>query len=207
MASDLPTPMWSVLVVVRKYNMKSPNSFIAKPVKGRRYNNTKKIGSVDLIISTSQEDHRFSNREAEVVSTPLGYTGPIEIGDILLVHHNVFKYYNDIKGNQRSGKSHFKDNLFFIDIDQFFMYKNKDGWNAYDRYCFVKPVPVEESYIYKPISEEPLVGEMVYPNAYLSSKGISSGDRVSYKPESEYEFDVDGEKMYRMYDHQITIAI
>jgi hypothetical protein len=48
---------------------------------------------------------------------------------------------------------------------------------------------------------------MVYPNEYLSSKGIESGDRVSYKPESEYEFDVDGEKMYRMYDHQITMVI
>jgi hypothetical protein len=40
------------------------------------------------------------------------------------------------------------------------MYKNKNGWNAYDRYCFVEPAEVEDSYIYKPISKEPLLGIM-----------------------------------------------
>jgi len=48
---------------------------------------------------------------------------------------------------------------------------------------------------------------MVYPNDYLKSKGISSGDRVCFKPESEYEFNVEGEKLYRMYDHQITVKL
>ncbi len=99
--------------------MKSPFSFIAKPVKGRRYNNTKEIAGLDIITSTSQEDFKFSNREAEVVETPLGYKGPIKVGDILLVHHNVFKYYYDMKGKQRSGKSFFKDDLFFIDEEQY----------------------------------------------------------------------------------------
>ena len=47
--------------------MKSPFAFIVKPVKGKRYNNTKEIGGIEFIISTSQEDHKFSNREAEVI--------------------------------------------------------------------------------------------------------------------------------------------
>ena len=51
------------------------------------------------------------------------------------------------------------------------------------------------------------MGEMKYPNNYLMSKGISQGDRVSFKPDSEYEFNVDGEKLYRMYDHQITMVL
>jgi hypothetical protein len=38
------------------------------------------------------------------------------------------------------------------------------------------------------------------------SKGITRGTRVSYKPDSEYEFDIDGKTMYRIYDHQITLA-
>jgi hypothetical protein len=128
-------------------------------------------------------------------------------GDTLLVHHNVFKFYNDMKGRQQSGKSFFKDDLFFIDNEQFFMYKQDGEWHSYDRYCFVKPVSTSESYIFKPFSEEPLVGVMKYPNEYLMSKGISSGDTVCFKPDSEYEFEIDGEKLYRMYDHQITIKI
>jgi len=187
--------------------MKSPFYFITRAYNGRRYDNVKSIGGIDFITSTSEEDHKASNRYAEVIETPLGYEGPIRNGDTLLVHHNVFKFYNDMKGRQQSGKSFFKDDLFFIDEEQFFMYKQDGEWYSYDRYCFVKPVPTSESYIFKPFSEEPLVGIMKYPNDYLKSKGISSGDMVCFKPESEYEFDVDGEKLYRMYDHQITIKM
>ena len=58
--------------------MKSPTNFIVRPLNGRRYNNIKKIGDVDLITSTSQEDHKVSNRYAEVVSTPINYSGDIQ---------------------------------------------------------------------------------------------------------------------------------
>ena len=100
--------------------MQSPHSFIVRPVKGRRYDNIKDIGGIDFITSVSKEDHKASNRHAEVVSTPLNYSGDIKKGDILLVHHNVFKFYFDMKGREKSGKSFFKDDLFFIDNDQFF---------------------------------------------------------------------------------------
>lgn len=187
--------------------MQSPFYFIAKPIGGKRYNNTKSIGGIELIVSTSEEDHKFSNRQAEVIEVPRGYDGPIAVGDILLVHHNVFKFYNDIKGNRKSGKSFFREDLFFIEPDQFFLYKQNDVWHAYDKYCFVRPLPVQQSYIFKPFKEEPLMGEMVYPNEYLKSKGIQAGDWVCFQPESEYEFEVDGEKLYRMFDHQITIKL
>ena len=185
--------------------MKSPFYFIAKPMKGKRYDNTKEIGGLELILSTSEEDHMFSNRYAEVVEVPLGYTGPIVKGDTLLVHHNVFKFYNDIKGNRRSGKSFFKDELFFIEADQFFMYKHEGEWVSYDRYCFVKPLAARDSYIKKPLTEEPLMGIMMYPNEYLLSQGVTRGTTVGFRPNSEYEFNVDGEKMYRIFDHQITL--
>jgi hypothetical protein len=187
--------------------MRSPFYFIVKPLNGKRYDNTKDIGGVEFIVSTSEEDHKFSNRYAQVVELPLKYKGPINIGDTLLVHHNAFKFYNDIKGRQKSGKSFFKDDLFFIETDQFFMYKQDGVWNSYDRYCFVKPIPAIDSYIKKPFSDEPLIGIMKYPNDYLLSKGIKQGDFVSFAPDSEYEFTVDDEKLYRMFDHQITMKL
>jgi hypothetical protein len=187
--------------------MQSPFYFIVKPREGKRYNNTKEIGGIDLIINTSEEDFRFSNREADVVELPIGYEGPIKVGHKLLVHHNVFKFYNDMKGRRKSGKSFFKEDLFFIDDEQFFMFHNGTDWQAHDRYCFVKPIKPEESFIYKPIEEEPLMGIMVYPNEYLMSKGVKPGDKICFKPDSEYEFIVDEEKLYRIYDHQITIKL
>ena len=95
--------------------MQSLFDFIVKPVNNKRYNNTTDIDGLEFITSTSQEDQKFSNREAIVINVPLGYTGKIKKGDTLLVHHNVFKYYYDMKGRQKSGKSFLKDNLFFVD--------------------------------------------------------------------------------------------
>ena len=187
--------------------MRSPYNFIVTPLNDKRYNNTKKISNIDFITSTSQENHMASNREAVVVSVPITYKGPIKKGDILLVHHNVFKFYYDMKGRQRSCKSYYKDNLFFVDSEQFFMYKKNNQWFSYDRYCFVEPIKTKQSIIYKNTKEEPLVARMVYANKYLKQKGVKKNTMVSFKPESEYPFEVEGKKLYRMYDHQITMVV
>lgn len=187
--------------------MKSIHQFIVKPSNSKRYNNTKNIGGIDFVVSTSEEDFRFANRESVVVSTPILYDGPISEGDILLVHHNVFKFYNDMSGHRRSGKSFFRDDTFLLDREQFFAYNKGDGWVGHDNFCFVKPVPKEDTYIFKPVTHEPLVGEVTILNSFLKSQGIKVGDRVCFKPESEYEFIVDGQTMYRLYDHAVTLLL
>jgi hypothetical protein len=183
--------------------MKSPYMFIVKPKDGKRYDNE----SDGLVKSTSKEDHRFSNRIAEVIETPINYDGPIQKGSLLLVHHNVFKFYFDMKGRQRSGRSYFKDDLFFIDHMQFFMYNNGDGWRAHDKYCFIKPVKTRESDIFKNTKEEPLTGVIRYINDELTELGLKEGDEILYKPMSDYEFTVDGEKLYRMFTDNITVSL
>ena len=187
--------------------MKSPHYFIVEPVNQKRYNNTKQIDDVDFVINTSQENHLASRREAIVINTPINYQGPIQKGDLLLVHHNVFKFYYDMKGREKSCKSFFMDNLFFVDYEQFFMYKQNGKWHSHDRYCFVKPIKTKDSLIYKNTKEEPLTAEMIYTNQTLINQGVFANSIVSFKPESEYPFTVEGEKLYRMYDHQITMLL
>ena len=177
--------------------------FIVRPMDGKRYANVKD----GLIVSSSQEDHRFSQRVAEVVELPINYDGPIKIGNLLLVHHNVFKFYYDMKGRQKSGRSFFKDDLFFVDHMQFFMYHDGDRWNAHDKYCFIKPAEKKESIIFKNVSEEPLIGTIRYINEELEAFGLKEGDEISYKPNSDYEFTVDREKLYRMFTDNITLAL
>tara|TARA_B100001769_G_C21994909_1_gene534728 strand:- start:310 stop:873 length:564 start_codon:yes stop_codon:yes gene_type:complete len=185
--------------------MRSPYCFIVTPLGDRRYDNLKQIGNTEFITSVSEEDHTVSNRFASVVNTPINYNGPIKKGDILLVHHNVFKFYNDMQGRQKSGRSFLKDNLFLVDPDQFFMYKQKNKWHAWGKYCFVKPMPIKESYIFKPGGEEPLFGVMKYINKELRDMGVKEGDEISFTPDSEYPFMIDGEKLYRMFTSQITM--
>mgnify|MGYP003669483038 CR=1 FL=1 len=187
--------------------MKSPYSFIVKPVKDKRYNNTIDINNIEFITSVSQEDHTSSNRFGEVISVPLNYKGDIQKGDLLLVHHNVFKYYYDMYGRQKSGKSYFKDDMFFIEQDQFFLYKRKDKWYTHDKYCFIKPILVEDSYIKKSSKYEPLKGKIVYSNKQLDNLGVKVNDTVIFSPDSEYEFNVDGQLLYRMFTNNITMII
>ena len=172
--------------------MKSPTQFIVRPNKDRRYDNIKKIGSVDFIMSASEEDFKTSNREGIVVETPLRYDGPIKRGDKLLVHHNVFKFFNNIKGLRKSGKSFFSEDKFLIDDEQWYMYNNGEQWFPKDGVCFVRPVKNKFGY------KEDLIGEVVYSNRY--KKGL----KVLFEPECEYEFDVDGETIYRMFDKNIV---
>lgn len=185
--------------------MKSPHCFIVKPVDGRRYSNTKNIGGIELITSTSKEDHLSSNRYAEVISTPINYTGEISEGDVLLVHHNVFKFYYDMKGNEKSGASYIKDDLFFVDDEQYFMYYKDNKWNTHSKYCFIKPVAAKSSIINKNTAEEPLMGTIEYINQELIDLGLNVGDEISFEPNSEYPFIIEDQKLYRMLTNNITV--
>ena len=186
--------------------MRSPHNFIVTPLKDRRYDNVKEVGETELITSVSQEDHISSNRQAEVVALPIAYKGPIKVGDTLIVHHNVFKFYYDMYGRQKSGKSFLKENLFLVDNEQFFLYKQDGEWRGHSKYCFIKPIKARESAIMKR-GEEPLVGIVKYINQELLDLGVKVGDEISFQPESEYEFTIEGEKLYRMFTNNITMII
>jgi len=57
------------------------------------------------------------------------------------------------------------------------------------------------------MKEEPLIGIMRYPNQTLLDHNVEVNDMVTFRPDSEYEFEIDGKKMYRMFDHQITMVL
>tara|TARA_R110000824_G_scaffold365097_2_gene553586 strand:- start:2028 stop:2603 length:576 start_codon:yes stop_codon:yes gene_type:complete len=191
--------------------MRSPFQFIVKPLGGRRYDNIRKYGEVDFIISSDQEDHTVTNRFGKVISTPLNYKGEINPGDTLLVHHNVFRKYYDMKGRERSSYSFFRDDLFFIDDNQYFLYKHKGKWKAPNPYCFVEPIANEEYNVFtanlENHIEKGLVGKIKYINSELESFGLKEGDTISFQPESEYEFKVEGKKLYRMMTLNICVQI
>ena len=188
--------------------MRSPFHFLIKPLGGTRYKHTKEIAGVDVIVSSSQEDHTATNRYAVVIETPITYNGDIKKGDILIVHHNVFRKYYDMKGNEKSGPCFFMDDLYVIDNEQFFLYKDSDSdkWIAPDPYCFIEPLIKEASLIEDNNVYENLLGKIKYINKELTSKGLRVGDIISFQPESEYEFDVDGKKLYRMFTRNICIS-
>ena len=177
--------------------MKSIYNFVVTP-KGKRYNNTKKIGDSELIINTEIYNHQYTNREAIVISTPIIGDTNIKSGDTVVVHHNVFRRWHDVRGVEKNSRSYFNENTYFINKDQIFLYKRNKKWIAPKGYCFVKPLKAVDQFNIE--SEKPLQGIVKY-----SDGTIEVGDLIGYKPKTQSEFIVDGERLYRVLSNLITI--
>jgi len=177
--------------------MKSVYNFVVTP-KGERYNNSKKIDGVDLILNTEIFNHQFVNRTAIVKSIPIIGNTNIQPEDEVIVHHNVFRRWHNVKGIEKNSKAYFNENTYFINHDQIFLYKRKDKWIAPKGYCFVKPLKAIDQFNIE--SEKPLQGIVKY-----SDGTVEVNDLVGFRPSSQYEFIVDGERLYRVLSNFITI--
>jgi len=177
--------------------MKSVYNFVVTP-KGERYNNKKKIGDSELILNTEIYNHQFVNRTAIVKSIPLIGDTDIQPGDEVIVHHNVFRRWHDVKGKEKNSRSYFNESTYFINHDQIFLYKRNEKWIAPKGYCFVKPLKAIDQFNIE--SEKPLQGVVKY-----SDGTVEVNDLVGFRPSSEYEFIVDGERLYRVLSNFITI--
>jgi len=177
--------------------MKSVYNFVVTP-NGDRYNNKKKVGSSELILNTSISDHLYVNREAKVISIPTVGDTEIKPGDTAIVHHNVFRRWHNQHGIEKNSKSYFDENTYLITEDQIYLYKRDGNWKPVKGYCFVKPIKAIDKFNIE--SEKPLVGVIKY-----SDGSFNVDDLVGFTPNSEYEFVIDGEKLYRVYTKFITI--
>ena len=177
--------------------MKSVHNYVVTP-KGDRYNNTKEIEGGSLILNTEIYNHQFVNREATVISTPIAGHTDIQAQDTVLVHHNVFRRWNDVKGREKNSRSFFNESTYFIAPDQIFLYKRHNEWIAPNGYCFVMPLKTVDQLNME--SEVPLRGIVKY-----SDNTVDVGDLVGFRPSSEYEFIIDGQRLYRVLSNFITI--
>jgi len=182
--------------------MKSVFDFIVKPL-GDRYNNETKIDGKSLITNTNVESFKSVNTIAIVVAIPLAYTTNIKEGDLIVIHHNVFRKFYDIRGKQKNSRSYFKDDLYFCALDQIYLYKSKGKWQTLGDRCFVKPLK-NIDYL-KLDKEQKLIGILKYGNESLNKLKINPGDLIGYTPYGEFDFVVEGERLYCMKSNDIVI--
>lgn len=181
--------------------MNSLYDFIITPVK-TRYNNTKKIKDKELIVNTSIENFKAISTEAVVVGVPLAFDQPIKKGDTVIVHHNIFRRWYDVKEKERNSRSYFKEDLYFCSLDQIYLYKAIE-WKCFGERCFVAPlINKDETKLEKTIKQK---GVVKYNNHLLNTVGVFKGDVVSFKPEREFEFIIDNELLYCMKSKDIII--
>ena len=177
--------------------MKSVYNFVVTP-KGEIYNNTKKIDDTELILNTEIFNHQYINRTAIVKSTPIIGDTDIKPGDEVIVHHNIFRRWHNVKGIEKNSRSFFNEDIYFIALDQIFLYKRNNEWIAPKGYCFVMPLKAIDQFNIE--SEKPLQGIVKY-----SDGTVEVNELVGFRPNSEYEFIVDGQRLYRVLSNFITI--
>ena len=176
--------------------MKSVYNFVITP-KGDRYNNTKKVNDTDLILNTEVYNHQYVNRLATVISTPIIGETDIKPGDEIITHFNVFRRWHNVKGEEKNSKSYFNESTYFINKDQIFLYKRNNEWNVPKGYCFIKPLKKKDQFNID--VERPLIGIVKY-----SDGTVEKGDLIGYRPKTECEFVIDGQRLYRILSNFIT---
>ena len=176
--------------------MKSVYNFVITP-KGDRYNNTKKVNDTDLILNTEVYNHQYVNRLATVISTPIIGETDIKPGDEIITHFDVFRRWHNVKGEEKNSKSYFNESTYFTNKDQIFLYKRNNEWNVPKGYCFVKPLKKKDQFNID--VERPLIGIVKY-----SDGTVEKGDLIGYRPKTECEFVIDGQRLYRILSNFIT---
>ena len=182
--------------------MQSLHDFIIKPVGDNRYNNSKKIAGVNFVTNTRIEAFQNVNREAVVVALPKCVETNIQVGDKVIVHHNVFRRFYDIRGKEKDSKSYMFDGMYSVTQDQIYACKsNSEQWQSLHGYCFVQPVKAD-SYL-ENYSEKKLHGILRYANKELS---IKEGSVVCFTPDSEFEFVFNDMLLYCMKSNNIVLS-
>ena len=182
--------------------MKSPYDYIVRHY-GERYNNSVKVGDKTLITNSEFSDHRYINRVAEVMETPVYNPHPIKKGDKVILHHNVFRRMWTVKGKEVNARSFLNENEFIIRPDQVFMYGDTAAWTPIEGYAFIQPIKSRD--MFSTEAEEPMKGIIRYIDGTATELVLKVDDLVGFQPYSDYEFVVDNVRMYRVCTEDITI--
>jgi len=177
--------------------MKPLYDYVIKPL-GDRYNNSIEVdGGKSLILNTEIFNHGYINRKAIIISTPIDNVYNLQEGQEIIVHHNVFRRWSNVKGIEKNSRGFLNEDEYLVSPDQIYMYKTSD-WECVNGYTFVKPLKNKDKFSVE--VERPLIGIVKYSDGTFLPTQL-----VGFRPSSEFEFTIDGERLYRVMNNFITI--
>ena len=177
--------------------MQSVFNYLVKP-KGDRTVGFKKIEGQTLLLNTDLQNHSYTNRVGIVLNLPLVGNEELKVGDEIIVHHNVFRRFRDVRGNEKDSKNYLSEDVYTVQSDQIYAFKRNGEWIALKGFCFIKPI--KEDKMFSIDFEKPLIGIVKLGNDEIENESL-----VGFKPNSEYEFVIEGQRLYRVPTNSITI--
>jgi len=177
--------------------MQSVFNYLVSP-KGDRTVGSKEIEGQTLLLNTDLQNHSYTNRVGTILNLPLVGNEELKEGDDVIVHHNVFRRFRDVRGNEKDSKNYLSEDVYTIQADQIYAFKRNGEWKALKGFCFVKPI--KEDKMFSISFEKPLIGIVKLGNDEIEKESL-----VGFKPNSEYEFVIEGQRLYRVPTNSITI--
>lgn len=176
--------------------MKPVYDYVIKPI-GDRYNNTTDVEGKELILNTEIFNHEYINRKAVVISTPIDNVHNLQEGQEVIVHHNIFRRWHNVKGVEKNSRGFLNEGEYLASPDQIYMYKTLQ-WECLPGYTFVKPILSDDKFSLD--KEKPLVGIVKYSDGTFLPTQM-----VGFSPGDEFEFVIDGHRLYRVMNKFINI--
>lgn len=189
-------------------NLASINTILVNVPK--TYEDTLKTPSgMELYIDTRFDDVRHTIRYGTVISSP---DPRFAAGDTVYFHHNIVRRIHTVEGRTDKYHNTILENAYEIQPGQIYATKRQGQLRAIAPYCFIKPMPRQNTtagdlQIVSKQNEQPQWGIVKYTNEQLSAQGVENGDTIIFNLDSEYEYPVDGEKLYRMQTEWIIARI
>lgn len=178
--------------------MQSVFNYLVEP-KGGRVTGRTEIDGNELLLNTDLQSHEYINRVGVILGLPIANKyKELKEGDEVIVHHNIFRRFRDVRGKEKNSKNFLSEDVYIVQPDQIYAYKRDGEWKALEGFCFV--MPVKETKMFSVDFEKPLKGLVKYGN-----ENIAIDSLIGFKPNSEYEFVIEGQRLYRVSENSITI--
>lgn len=170
----------------------------------KTYEDTIKCGNIELYLDTRFNDVKHTIRYGEVVSSP---DKRFATGDIIYFHHNIVRRIRTMSGKEKDAPS-ILDDIFHVPTSGVYAFKRNGVFKTIPPYCFIKPYPkikrespieiIADETDGNQKGEERQWGIVKYGNEELEEQGVKEGDIIIFNKDSEYEYPIDGEKLYLM---------
>lgn len=157
------------------------------------------INGQEMYRDTSYDPMRLARQYGTIYKTPIKDTKDVGIqeGDKVWFHHFIATPVNEVKHID-------KENIYQAFAEQIYLIKRGDEYIPVGVWNFMKQEMKEpeqsESGIFleTSASEVELHGNAVFINDWMKDQGVKKGDRVTWSENSEYDMNIDGQKLLRM---------
>jgi len=185
--------------------IQKPFHFIISPLDGKQYNDEIIVAGKKLLICNSIEEASDVNRIGVVRNVPKNYKGNVQIGDLIITQHNVFRICFNDKGVPLQSDHFIKDDLFSVSPDLIYLIIRNGEFIATDDYVFIEPIEVNDFWLGKHTLEN--VGIAKYINTEVKDYGVKQGDKIIFRKFANYLFEIFGERLFMMKNNRVLAVV